>query len=80
MPAMQVITFDVAVTIRIIKGEMFRRDEEGEKGWKRETLRVMERGKIKGRRLKNKEGETSERRVIWKKKNMSEGDEERPTQ
>lgn len=62
MPAMQVITFDVAVTIRIIKGEMFRRDEEGgKKGWKRETLRVIERGKIKGRRMKNKEGETSER-------------------
>lgn len=31
MPAMQVITFDVAVMIRIIKGEIFRRDEEREK-------------------------------------------------
>lgn len=38
MPATQVITFDVAVTIRIIQGEMFRRDEERKKrGEKRDT-------------------------------------------
>lgn len=37
MPAMQVITFDVAVMIRIIQDGMFRGDEEREKKVKKET-------------------------------------------
>lgn len=65
-------------TIRMIKGEMFRRDGERKKGWKRETLRVMERRKIKGRRMKNKDGE--DEWEILKKTHVSEEDEERQTQ
>lgn len=79
MPATQVITFDVAVTIRIIQGEMFRRDGERKKrGEKRD--RVTERGEIKGRRMKNKEGEDMrEISDLKKEKLVREEDEERQT-
>lgn len=78
MPATQVITFDVAVTIRIIQGEMFRRDEERKKrGEKRD--KVTERGEIKGRRMKNNEGEDM-REISDLKKEKLEEDEERQTQ
>lgn len=76
MPEMQVITFDVAVTIRITKEEMFRRDEEG--GKREEINRVTERGKIKGSEMKIKR-ETPVRDKLFgkEKKIVSEEDEVR---
>lgn len=46
MPATQVLTFDVAVPIRMIKGEMFRKDGEKKRGGK-EKKSAMEGRKIK---------------------------------
>lgn len=67
MPAMQVITFDVPVTIRMIKGEMFRRDE-GKKGV--EKRNTQSHGEEKDKRKENEKQRQRRREISYLKKSM----------
>lgn len=76
MPAMQFIRFDVAVTVRIIRREMFGRDELKYKGLKRNTHSQREGEDKRKESRKQRERESTSESLRGEKAYIEEDEEE----